>query len=101
MEAMACGLPVVAMDAGDIPYLVEEGRTGFVVRQGEEATFVKRISQLIADDQLCLRMGSAARAKAEREFKAGTPYLGNAGCVSCCGVERNANLDLIRCMRTG
>ena len=36
MEAMACGLPVVAMDAGDIPYLVEEGRTGFVVRQGEE-----------------------------------------------------------------
>ena len=69
MEAMACGLPVVAMDAGDIPYLVEEGRTGFVVRQGEEATFVKRISQLIADDQLCLRMGSAARAKAEREFK--------------------------------
>ncbi|MEP6958917.1 MAG: glycosyltransferase, partial [Nitrospirota bacterium] len=32
MEAMACGLPVVAMETGDIPYLVEEGRTGFVVR---------------------------------------------------------------------
>lgn len=32
MEAMACGLPVVAMETGEIPYLVEDGKTGFVVR---------------------------------------------------------------------
>jgi glycosyltransferase involved in cell wall biosynthesis len=69
MEAMACCLPVVAMETGDIPYLVEEGKTGFVVRQGDEATFVARVLQLLADDQLSLRMGIAARAKAEREFR--------------------------------
>ena len=69
MEAMACGLPIVAMEAGDIPYLVEEGKTGFVVRQGEETTFVERVIQLLGDDELCLRMGLAARAKAEREFR--------------------------------
>jgi glycosyltransferase involved in cell wall biosynthesis len=68
MEAMACGRAVVAMDAGDIPYLVEEGKTGFVVRQGDETTFAKRMLQLLHDNELCLRMGIAARAKAEREF---------------------------------
>jgi glycosyltransferase involved in cell wall biosynthesis len=68
MEAMACGLPVVAMEAGDIPYLVEEGKTGFVVCQEDETTFVQRVFQLLDDDELCCRMGLAARKKAEREF---------------------------------
>jgi len=68
MEAMACGLPVVAMEAGDIPYLVEDGRTGFVVRQDDEGALVDRTSQLIKDEALRRRMGQAAHAKAEREF---------------------------------
>lgn len=69
MEAMACGRAIVAMDAGDIPYLVENGMTGFVVRQGDEATLVERVSQLLRDEELCIPMGLAARARAEREFK--------------------------------
>ena len=68
MEAMACGLPVVAMDAGDIPYLVEEGRTGFVVPQEDEGTLADRVSLLLRDEPLCRSMGQAAREKAEREF---------------------------------
>lgn len=68
MEAMACGLPVVAMDAGEIPYLVEEGRTGFVVPQGDEGAFVGRVDKLLVDDDLCFVMGVAAREKAQREF---------------------------------
>ena len=69
MEAMACGLPVVAMETGEIPYLVEEGKTGFVVPQEDERMFVERVSLLLGDDELCIRMGLAARAKAEREFR--------------------------------
>lgn len=68
MEAMACGLPVVAMEAGDIPYLIEDGRTGFVVCQGDETKFVERIIQLLGNDDLCFHMGSAAREKAKSEF---------------------------------
>ena len=68
MEAMACGLPVVAMEAGEIPYLVEDGKTGFVVRQNDETTFATRVSLLLTDDGLCLNMGAAAREKAKREF---------------------------------
>jgi glycosyltransferase involved in cell wall biosynthesis len=33
MEAMACGRAVVATDAGDVPHLVEDGKTGFVVHR--------------------------------------------------------------------
>jgi glycosyltransferase involved in cell wall biosynthesis len=69
MEAMACGRAIVAMDAGDIPFLIEDGKTGFVIRRGDETTFAERVFQLLSDHQLCRRMGLAARAKAEREFR--------------------------------
>ncbi len=68
MEAMACGLPVVAMETGEIPYLVEDGKTGFVVPQDGETMFLQRVSLLLGDDDLCLNMGVAAREKAKREF---------------------------------
>ena len=68
MESMACGLPVVALKAGDIPYLVEEGRTGFLVDQDDAQSLADRITQLLTDENLCLRMGAASREKAEREF---------------------------------
>jgi glycosyltransferase involved in cell wall biosynthesis len=68
MEAMACGRAVVATDVGDIPDLVEDGKTGFVVRRTDEAMLVECIGKLISDRDLCRRMGKAGRAKAEREF---------------------------------
>lgn len=68
MEAMACGLPVVAMETGEIPYLVEDGKTGFVVPQDDEPRLAERVSLLLGDDELCMNMGAAAREKAKREF---------------------------------
>jgi glycosyltransferase involved in cell wall biosynthesis len=68
MEAMACGRAVVATDVGDITSLVEDGKTGFIVRRGDDAMLVERIENLIVDRDLCRRMGEMGRAKAEREF---------------------------------
>lgn len=68
MEAMACGRPVVAMDAGDIPFLVDDGKTGFVVRQGDHLMLVQQMLKLLHSHSLCVKMGAAAREKAEREF---------------------------------
>ncbi len=68
MEAMACGRAVVATDVGDTPTLVDHQKTGFVVPCGDDAALVERMATLIADRQLCRRMGEAARLKAEREF---------------------------------
>ena len=68
MEAMACGRAVVSTDAGDVPYLVEDGKTGFVIGRGDNTTFADRVVELLTDRELCQRMGQAARAKAEQEF---------------------------------
>jgi glycosyltransferase involved in cell wall biosynthesis len=68
MEAMACGRPVVATDAGDIPSLVDDGETGFVVPRGNIGSLAERIGALLQDRALCERMSEAARLKAEREF---------------------------------
>jgi len=68
MEAMACGRAVVATDAGDVPHLVENGKTGFVVPRGNDSILVESISKLIARYDLSCRMGEAGRMKAEKEF---------------------------------
>ncbi|MGE0471023.1 MAG: glycosyltransferase family 4 protein [Nitrospira sp.] len=68
IEAMACGLPVIAMEAGDIAFLMEDGKTGFVIPQGDEASLAKRLTELLRDTERCLNMGVAGREKASREF---------------------------------
>ena len=68
MEAMACGRAVVATDAGDVPYLVENEKTGYVVRRGDNSTLVESITKLITNLELSRRMGEAGRVKAEKEF---------------------------------
>ena len=68
MEAMASGRAVVAADVGDVPHLVDDGKTGYVVSHGDDAMLVEAIAKLITDRDLCRRMGEAGRAKAEQEF---------------------------------
>jgi glycosyltransferase involved in cell wall biosynthesis len=68
MEAMACGRAVIGTDAGDIPVLVEDGKTGFVVRRGDDTRLMERTVELLGDRDLCRSIGEAGRVKAEREF---------------------------------
>jgi glycosyltransferase involved in cell wall biosynthesis len=47
IEAMACGTPVIAFRAGSVPEVVDEGVTGFIVRNVEEAVAaVARLGEL-------------------------------------------------------
>jgi glycosyltransferase involved in cell wall biosynthesis len=68
MEAMACGRAVVATDAGDIPFLIQEGKTGFVVQRTDGPALVDRLATLVSHRALCRSMGEAGRARAEQEF---------------------------------
>jgi glycosyltransferase involved in cell wall biosynthesis len=69
LEAMSCGRAVVATDAGDVRSLVADGRTGFIVSRGDEATLVARMMTLIKDTEICSRMGEAGRAAVESRFR--------------------------------
>lgn len=68
MEAMACGRAVIATDAGDIPLLVDDGKTGFVVPREDETALTDRMVTLLEDRELSRRMGDAGRIKAEQTF---------------------------------
>jgi glycosyltransferase involved in cell wall biosynthesis len=47
IEAMACGTPVVAWKLGSVPEIIEDGKSGFIVNNMEEAiSAVGRISSL-------------------------------------------------------
>lgn len=68
LEAMASARPVISTDAGEAPFLIEDGKTGFVVGRANDEALVDRVATLIRDPDLCRRMGKAGREKAEREF---------------------------------
>jgi glycosyltransferase involved in cell wall biosynthesis len=68
MEAMACGRALVATDAGDLPILIEHGKTGFLVPRGSQDKLVEYMEKLLLDPQLCQSMGRFARAEAEKRF---------------------------------
>ena len=68
MEAMGCGKAVVANDTGDIKYLIDDFKTGFVIKRGNEAELTNKIAALIKDRELCRKMGEKGRIKAEEEF---------------------------------
>ncbi|MCS4275676.1 glycosyltransferase involved in cell wall biosynthesis [Mycetocola sp. BIGb0189] len=68
IEAMACGIPVVAFRVGGIPDLIEDGVTGFLVDAGDTATFEARVRTLLNDAVLRERMARAARTRFEQNF---------------------------------
>lgn len=71
LEAMACGTPVVAFNAGGIPEYVRDGATGLIANIGDEAELAERISWLINNVQARSKMGKRARLMMEQEFELG------------------------------
>jgi glycosyltransferase involved in cell wall biosynthesis len=61
-EYMAAGLPVVASRSGDLPDLIQDGINGFLVAPGDSISLATVLSKLKSDRDLCLAVGSRARA---------------------------------------
>ncbi len=68
IEAMACGTPVIAFSAGSVLEVIDEGETGFAVKNVEEA--VAAISRVRKMDRAGVRAGFERRFTVERMAKA-------------------------------
>lgn len=68
LEAMACGLPAVALQAGGMADAVHDGETGYLVAQGDITGLATRLGMLLDDACVRRRMGEAGRQLIEREF---------------------------------
>lgn len=68
MEAMACGMPVVASHIPPNRELIEHGRTGWLVDVGDSAGFAQFTHQLLQQPDQARAMGDAARAHMQGNF---------------------------------
>jgi glycosyltransferase involved in cell wall biosynthesis len=65
---MACGVPVVASNAGGLPEVIEHGVTGFLHPVGDVEGMAASASMLLDDRQLHQRVGDAAADVVRRLF---------------------------------
>jgi glycosyltransferase involved in cell wall biosynthesis len=68
LEAMACGLPVVASAVGGLLGTIDDGQDGYLVSPGEVEPLVQRLCQLLCDRALRESIGAAALGRVGRDF---------------------------------
>jgi glycosyltransferase involved in cell wall biosynthesis len=68
VEAMACGVPVVASRAGGMAGIVADGETGRLVPRSDLAALAEAISKILLDRELARSMGMAASRVAQERF---------------------------------
>jgi colanic acid/amylovoran biosynthesis glycosyltransferase len=69
MEAMACGLPVIATAHSGIPELVIDGQTGYLVPEKDVDALSKAIKKLLEGPDICPQMGRTGRAFVEQNYE--------------------------------
>jgi len=69
LEAMACGVPVVASDVGGVPEVVTHGETGLLAPVGDVAAMARHVARLLGDEGARVRFAEAARARVEAHFR--------------------------------
>lgn len=67
-EAMACGRPVIAADAGGTAELVGGNGAGVLVPPGDVSALAHAVRELLDDPERRRRLGEAARLRIQTEF---------------------------------
>jgi N-acetyl-alpha-D-glucosaminyl L-malate synthase BshA len=65
LEAMACGVPVIASNVGGLPELVEDGVSGYLLPLRDVEGMSARAVEVLSDPALHARLKAGARKRAE------------------------------------
>lgn len=65
LEAMSCGLPVLATEVGGLPEVVNPGVDGWLCKVGDVKCVAERACQVLSNERKYKAMSRAARRKAE------------------------------------
>ena len=69
IEAMACGLPIIAMEGSSVNEVVAHGKTGFLCRREDVQAFANAARTMAKDRQSYLALSAAAREIAVTRFQ--------------------------------
>lgn len=70
LETMAYDNPVLATRAGGVPEVMQDGKTGFLLKVGDIKGFVSKIKLLLHNKTLTLKLGAQAKQRAATAFSA-------------------------------
>ncbi len=68
VEAMAAGLPIISTDQGAIIESVHHDLNGFIIASSDPKSMAQKISELIINPELRLKMGKESRKRYEENF---------------------------------
>jgi glycosyltransferase involved in cell wall biosynthesis len=66
LECFACGLPLVSTNAGGVPYIVENERTGLLVPLDDDAAMARAAFRLLEEPGLALGLAANGYQECER-----------------------------------
>lgn len=67
-EAMRCGVSVVGTDAGGVPEIIEDGRSGLLFAPDDAPALAEALRRLAGDPTLRRNLAQAGRQRADRLF---------------------------------
>jgi len=70
LEAMNCGVPVIAADIGGLPEVIVHGETGYLLPVGDIEGMAAKAVELLSDPARHSLFQTQARRRAERNFDA-------------------------------
>jgi len=68
LESMGYGIASITTDVGDVPYIIENGKDGFIVEKNDYLKLSEKIIYLIENEEERKKIGEKAREKIKNYF---------------------------------